>query len=137
MKLKTGDHLFIGVPGCCGPHKLLVQCGSHKRILCWGYPDYKIGTTIHPTKSTKFRLFQPESYISGLYNPESLCNPETILLDCIRIFWLVVCTTQNMLSDVLVFGQVKKTCFYTFFVCIKCSLTALSVDTLYATTPSL
>jgi len=33
-KLKTGDHLFIEVLGCCGPHKFLVQCGPYKRILC-------------------------------------------------------------------------------------------------------
>ena len=79
MKLKTGDHLFIGVCGCCGPHKLLVQCGSHKRIIRWGRLDYKIWTTILPTESIELRLFQPESYISGLYNLKSLCNPETII----------------------------------------------------------
>ena len=34
LKLKTEEHLFIGFLGCCGPHKLLVQCGPYKRILC-------------------------------------------------------------------------------------------------------
>ena len=27
-------HLFIGVYGRCGPQKLCVKCGPHKRILC-------------------------------------------------------------------------------------------------------
>ena len=34
LKLKTGEGVFIEVLGCCGPHKLLVQCGPYKRILC-------------------------------------------------------------------------------------------------------
>ena len=34
LKLKTREHLFIEVLGCCGPHKLLVQYGPYKRILC-------------------------------------------------------------------------------------------------------
>ena len=35
-------HLFIGVYGCCGPQKLSVKCGPHKRILCLGSPDFVI-----------------------------------------------------------------------------------------------
>jgi len=34
------EHLFIDVFGRCGPHKLLVQCGPYKRILCWTNSDY-------------------------------------------------------------------------------------------------
>ena len=34
LKLKTGEGVFIEVLGCCEPHKLLLQCGPYKRILC-------------------------------------------------------------------------------------------------------
>jgi len=48
MKLKTIEHLFIGVSVCCGPHKLLVQCGPYKRTICWRISDYVLRTTPTP-----------------------------------------------------------------------------------------
>ena len=115
LKLKTGEGVFIEVLGYCGPHKLLLQCGPCKNVICWGCPDYTIRTTIHPTESTKFRLFQPKSYVFGLYNPESTCNP-----DCIRIFWPVVCTTQNTFVNCVGFGSSQE---HVVFDCIKCRYT--------------
>ena len=34
IELKTGEGVFIKALECCEPHKLLVQCGPYKRILC-------------------------------------------------------------------------------------------------------
>jgi len=101
----------------------LLQCGPYKRILCWGCPDYTIRTTIHPTESTKFCLFQPESYVSGLYNPEFMCNPDYKIQTASESFGRWSTPRGTRLSIVLVLGQVKKTCFYTFFDCIKCRYT--------------
>jgi len=122
-KLKTGEDVFIEVLGCCGPHKLLLQCGLYKRILCWGCPNYTIWTTIHPTESTKVHLFQPKSYVSGLYNPESMCNLDYKIRTAPESFGRWSAPHITRLSIVLVLGQVKKTCFYTFFDCIKCRYT--------------
>jgi len=33
-------HLFIEISERWGPHKLSVQCGPYKRILCWRNSDY-------------------------------------------------------------------------------------------------
>jgi len=41
-------HLFTEVYGCCGPQKLSVKCGPHKRILCWGIPDFIIRIVLTP-----------------------------------------------------------------------------------------
>ena len=67
-------HLFIGVYGCCGPQKLSVKYGPHKRILCWGCPDFIIRIVLTPftlQKVPSFALFHQVSYYSGLYNPET------------------------------------------------------------------
>ena len=115
LKLKTGESIFIEVLGCCGPHKLLLQCDPYKRILCWGCPDCIIRTTIHPTKSTKFRLFpdyiiwiselHQNLLVGGLHHTEHVC----------QLFWSWV--------------KSRKRVFTRF-------LTALSVYTLHETIPS-
>ena len=46
---------------------------------------------------------------SGIYKSESMCIP-----DCIRNFWLVVCTTKKTFSNVLGDGQVEKHVFTRF-----------------------
>ena len=48
LKIKTGEGVFIEVLGCFGPHKILVQCGPYKRILCWGIPDFVFRNTLTP-----------------------------------------------------------------------------------------
>jgi len=41
-------HLFIEVFGCCGPQKLSVQYGPHKRILCRGSSEFIIRIVLAP-----------------------------------------------------------------------------------------
>ena len=80
-------------------------------------------TTIHPIESTKFRLFQPESYVSGLYNLKSMCNPDYKIRTASESFGRWSAPHRTRLSIILVLGQDKKTCFYTFFYRIKCRYT--------------
>ena len=60
--------------GCCGPQKLSVKCGLHKRIICWGCPNFIIRIVLTPftlQKVPSFHSFHQVSYYSGLYNPET------------------------------------------------------------------
>jgi len=56
LKLKIEEGVFIEVLGCCGPHKLLVQCGPYKRIICWTIPDLVIWNTLTPYVNLDFRI---------------------------------------------------------------------------------
>jgi len=51
-----------------------VKCGHHKRILCWGCPNFIIWIVLIPftlQKAPSFPLFHQVSYYFGLYNPET------------------------------------------------------------------
>jgi len=63
-----------------------------------------------------------------------MCNLENIIRTASESFGRWSVPHRTRLSDVLVFDQVKKTCFYTFFYCIKCRYTlcnhSLSINSL-------
>jgi len=54
IELKTGEGVFIKALECCEPHKLLVQCGPYKRILCWSIPDFVFRNTLTPYVNPDF-----------------------------------------------------------------------------------
>jgi len=76
LKLKTGEHLFIEVLGCCGLDKLLVQCGSHQKILCWSVPDFIIRKQLKPYVMCFFVfLWYERSLLTVIWTPHKLqCN---------------------------------------------------------------
>jgi len=109
--MKTGT-LFIEVSGRCGPQKLSVQCGSHKRIQCWSNPDYKIRTIHHPTEKGKFRLYTPHYCIFPNYIiRKPWCFLDYIIRTTPDHYGRWSTSQRKRFANILDGGQVKKHVF--------------------------
>ena len=105
--------------GRCGPQKLSVQCGSHKRIQCWSNPDYKIRTIHHPTEKCKFRVDTPQYRIFPYYIiRKPWCFPDYIIRTTPDHFGRWSAPQRKRFANVLDGGQVKKRVFTRFLTVI-------------------
>jgi hypothetical protein len=106
LKLKTGEGVFIEVLGCCGPHKLLVQCGSHKRIICWGIPDFVFRNTLTPWVNPDFIIRKTYLWLFYQLN-EHLCR-KLKHIESLNNIYIIQNIINNLIQQHITNTQLKQ-----------------------------